>query len=134
MSSADEDLVVHVSFDLAASAVYVGVGVGTQGGDEEEGVEVGGVDAEAVLGVGGCAELFGVFDPGSGGSAASGDHDELVASLLQLDESVCVLGEGVWGGGEEASAEADGDSQGWVWFWVDLCGWVVWGPVLRFLR
>ena len=73
---------------------------------------MGGVDSEAVLGVGVCAELFGVFDPGAGGSAASGDYDELVASFLQLDEGVCVLGEGVGDGGEEASAEADGDSHG----------------------
>ncbi len=113
MSSADEDLVVHVSFYLAASAVYVGVGVGAQGGDEEEGVEVGGVDSEAVLGVGGCAQLFGEADPVSGGSAASGDYDELVASFLQLDECFGVLSEGVGDGGKEASAEADGDSHGW---------------------
>ena len=75
---------------------------------------MGGVDAEAVLGVCVCAELFGEFDPVSGGSAASGDYYELVASFLQFDECVCVLGVGFGGVGEEASAEADGDSHGWV--------------------
>ena len=43
---------------------------------------MGGVDTEAVLGVGVCTQLFGEFDPVSGRSAASGDYDELVASLF----------------------------------------------------
>ncbi len=61
----------------------------------------------------------------AGGSAASGDYDELVASFLQLDEGVGVLGEGVWGVGEEASAEADGGSHdsgvGFVCIYVVGC-------------
>ncbi len=75
---------------------------------------MGGVDAEAVLGVCVCAQLFGEVDPVSGGSSASGDYDELVASFLQLDECGGVLGVGFGGVGEEASAEADGASHGWV--------------------
>ena len=71
---------------------------------------MGGVDAEAVLGAGGCAELFGEADPVAGGSAASGDDDELVASFLELYEGLGVLGVGARGLVEEASAEADGDS------------------------
>jgi hypothetical protein len=55
VASADEDSVVHVSFDLAASAVDVRVGVGPEGSDEEEGVEVCGVYSQAVLGIGVCS-------------------------------------------------------------------------------
>ena len=92
--------------------------------------------------MGGCVELFGEVDPVPGGSSASGDHDELVASFLQLYEGVCVFGVGVGGVDEEASAEADGGSHGWVlvwfvfmwlgageWFYVCCVVWLCWAGV-----
>ena len=130
MSSSDEDLVVEVLFDLAASAVDMGVSVGAKGGDKEEGVEVGSVDAEAILGVGVCVELLGEVDPVSGGSSSSGDDDELMTSCLEVFEHCGVLGVRVGGLGEEAASEADGDSHGSGVVFV--CIYVVgcWGMVL----
>ncbi len=61
----------------------------------------------------------------SGGSSASCDNDELVASVLQLDEGGGVLGVGFGGLVEEASAEADGDSHGSgvVFVCIYVVGW-----------
>ena len=114
VAAADEDMVAEVAPDLAAAAVEVGVGVGAEGGDEEEGVEVGGVDAEAVLKVVVRTEFLGEPDPLPGGLSSSADDDEPVASVFQFPQGFGVLPEGLGGvvPGEEAAAEADGDDHG----------------------
>jgi len=90
VAPADEDAVVQVMFNLAAPSVDVGVGVGSEGGDEEEGVEVGGVDAEAVLCSRVCSKLLREFYPLPGEFASSADHDELMSLLLEPPEGVRV--------------------------------------------